>query len=97
MAVIAGRAVSEARGFAPYLPRLDLGSLHALQASQVQVRFILYRQIRSGFARWLDVSWSGGSTMPASGRAYYRLEQRWSVGRRHMAQSVTEPFRFSEL
>jgi hypothetical protein len=55
-------------GFALYLARSDLGSLHALQPGQVWVRF---RALQVGL-----VSRSGGGTMPESGRAYHR----WSSG-----------------
>lgn len=44
--------------FAPCLERLDLDSLHALQAGQVWVRVVLCRHIRSGFAPCL----AGGSS-----------------------------------
>jgi hypothetical protein len=55
-------------GFALYLARLDLGSLHALQPGQVWVRF---RALQVGL-----VSRSGGGTMPVSDQAYHR----WSSG-----------------
>ena len=49
--------------------KLDLGSLHALQAGQVWVRFILCRQIRSGFAPYLtgrsDQSVAGSQVLRA--------------------------------
>jgi hypothetical protein len=70
--VVLGLSVSHGQvmsGSTPYLARSDLGSLHALQVGQVWVRFMLYKQIRSEFARCLAgrVSQSRGSTMLASG------------------------------
>ena len=109
MAVVVGSAATEAHGSGSvgaswaaqvwiHSARSDLGSLHALQVSQVWVRFVLCRQIRPRFAPCFagrsgeSVGRSGGSTMPESGQAHYR----WS-GYRHTAQTVVEPLRCFEL